>query len=354
MIIRVKGINKVRSRGRIYYYHRKSGVRLSSPYGTLAFAMEVARLDAMKADDRLARKVLGSLGALVAAYRSSPEFARLAERTKTDYDRVFNYLGAMDGLPLAVIDEAAVLKIRDRAFEQHRRRFANYVLQVLSLLLAWGKPRKFVAANFAAGIEKIAAPKGAPKANRPWSDTERRIVLDESKGGLRVGIALGMFAAMRLGDVVRFTWAGYDGTAIEWRQGKTGEPIWLPAHRQLREFLDAAPRTAITVVTSAAGLPRKQSGFAKSFGELIKRLEAQGRVGPGLTFHGLRHTAGKILGDAGVDARTIAVLLGQKSISMAIHYSEGADRKRRAVAAIETLERTANGKSAKLPDGFAK
>jgi integrase len=69
----------------------------------------------------------------------------------------------------------------------------------------------------------------------------------------------------------------------------------------------------------------------------VSKLEAEGKVRPGLTFHGLRHTAGRLLADRGADPRTIAALLGHKTLQMAAHYSEEADRKKRAVAAVAKL-----------------
>jgi integrase len=56
-----------------------------------------------------------------------------------------------------------------------------------------------------------------------------------------------------------------------------------------------------------------------------KRLEIEGRVGPGLTLYGLRHTVAVILREIGCDERTIADALGQKTIEMARHYAKGAD-----------------------------
>jgi integrase len=182
------------------------------------------------------------------------------------------------------------------------------------------------------------------RANRAWSEAERDAVLGAAAGGLKMAIALGMFAGMRIGDAVRVTWSIYDGTNLEWRQGKTGDAVWLPAHRELRALLDAAPRTATTIVTGAAGRPLMASGLAKAFRTLILRLEGDGGIGDGLTFRGLRHTAGKTLADLGADPRAILALLGQRSLSMAIHYSQEADRRRAATAAIHFLEQPRNEK----------
>ena len=65
-------------------------------------------------------------------------------------------------------------------------------------------------------------------------------------------------------------------------------------------------------------------GFAASWGKLRRALEAEGVIARGLTSHGLRHTLGARLREAGADDRTIADILGQRSASMARRYSENA------------------------------
>jgi integrase len=62
---------------------------------------------------------------------------------------------------------------------------------------------------------------------------------------------------------------------------------------------------------------------------LRKKLEQEGRIGPGLTLYGLRHTMAVILRESGCDERAIADALGQKTIEMARHYAKGADLTRK-------------------------
>lgn len=92
MIVRVRGVKKVRAPpskgGGVYFYHRATKTRILAPSSTLAFALEVERLNAILAPAATERKLKGSLGALVAGYRASPEFARLAPRTRNDYQKV--------------------------------------------------------------------------------------------------------------------------------------------------------------------------------------------------------------------------------------------------------------------------
>jgi integrase len=338
MIVRVKGIKRVRSKGRIYYYDRQTGRRVTAPYGSPAFFEEINHLRDIA---KVRPKIPGTLGGLIEAYRASPEFReQLAPRTRSDYQKVFNYLASIENMPIVQIDEAAVITFRDRAFMQRKRRFANYVAQVLRLLFSWGKPRNIVPRTLG-DIPLIRKPRGAPKANRAWTPEECAAVLGAASDGIKVGIALGMYGALREGDAIRFPWSGYDGSAIQWTQGKTGDDVWLPAHRELRTILDEAAksRSAVTIVTNQNGLPYTGNGFRVMFFRLVRRLQAEGKVGPGLTFHGLRHTAGKMLDEAGCDTSTIGVVLGHRSEVMARHYSQEGDRRRRAVVAIKRLER---------------
>jgi integrase len=336
--IKVRGVKLYRSRGRLYAYHRRTGTRIHAPFGTAAFLAEVERLDGQRPQ----APNPGTLGALIAAYHRSPEFLELAPRTRADYQKVFDYLRPLDGDALLGITSAYVIEVRDAAFQAHRRRFANYVLSVLRLLLKWGAVRDLVETNQAATVPKLRRPRGTPQANRAWDPDECDVVLAAASGGLKVGIALGMFAGMREGDVIRAQRSIYDGSWLRWSQGKTGSLVELPVHPQLKTILDAESESrihivALTLVANQSGRPYSGNGFRVMFFRLVRKLQVEGKVRPGLTFHGLRHTAGRLLADRGADSRTIAALLGHKTLQMAAHYSEEADRKKRAVAAVAKL-----------------
>ena len=93
-------------------------------------------------------------------------------------------------------------------------------------------------------------------------------------------------------------------------------------------MLEAAPtHEGITLCANSDGRPWTESGFRASWRPIRIRLEEAGSIGPGLTLYGLRHTVAVILRELGYDERAIADALGQKTIEMARHYSEGADLK---------------------------
>lgn len=335
MKIRVKGIKKVRSKGRDYYYHRATKTRIRSLPGTPEFLQEVATLDRNCATTTQHDK--GTLGALVEAYRQSTEFENIGARTRKDYQRVLEFLKPLSAMPVDDFNDGPFLyALRDKAYARHKRRFANYVIQVARILLGWGSGRGYNKHNAAVGIKGIRRPRNTARANRAWDEKEREAVLEHAPQQLLAPIALGMFAGQREQDVVAFPSQGYNGREINWNALKNGQEMWLPAHPRLREILDAIPKPPTVLCLNSRGEPWTQSGFRASFFKLIRRLETQGKVRPGLTFHGLRHTLGDALADAGCDTRTIAAVLGITE-EMARHYSRGADRRRRAGEGIQKL-----------------
>jgi integrase len=336
MEIKVRGVKLYRSRGKLYAYHRKTGQRVRAPFDTAAFLAEIERLNASAPLESRA----GTLGALIAAYRRSPEFLELAPRTRADYQKVFNYLRPLDGDPLVTITSAYVIDIRDAAFAKHKRRFANYVLSVLRLLLKWGSVRDLVETNQAAVVPKIRRPRGMAPANRPWTDAEYLTVIGAATGGIKIAIALGRFTGIPEGDMIRLPRSAYDGQWITWRRGKTGNPVDLPAHPELKAILDdrrSAPVEAMTIVATAKGKPYTESGFRTMFFGLIKSLREAGLVGPGLSFQGLRTTAATALAEAGCSTQTIMAVTGHTTEAMVSHYTRQANRKEQAAVAVTQL-----------------
>ena len=74
----------------------------------------------------------------------------------------------------------------------------------------------------------LKRPKAAPVAKRAGSDTEIEAVLDAASPALRLPIVLGAYLGARQGDILRMTWAAFDGQGFTFTQGKTGEGAHLP------------------------------------------------------------------------------------------------------------------------------
>jgi integrase len=334
MIIRMRGVKRVRAKGHTYYYHRKSMTRLPGEPGSAEF---MAALLTLERKGELAAGP-GTLGGVIERYRASPDFTDLAANTRRNRQWVFDYLKPLAGMRLTDIDSAFLYEVRDRAKAKHKRSFANLLINLVRLLFNWAIKRGLTEKNPALAVDKIRRPKDAKIVNRPWRAEELEIVLARASGQIRLAVAIAAYTGLRESNVVKVTWASYDGVAFETRQIKTGDPIWIKVHFRLREILEQTPRVSPVVLIGARGKPFTESGLRTSFFRLIRTLVAQGKVQPGLSFHGLRHTLGTTLAEAGCDAATIAAVLGQATTKMAEHYSKTAKRKHLVDAAIDLVE----------------
>lgn len=342
MIVRIQGVKVVRSKGRTYHYHRASHTRMKAEPGTPAFAAELAELDRRHASgaDKTASRP-GTWGRLVEDFRKSAEWQGLAKRTREDYQGVLDWLQPMADLDLAAIDEPSVTRLRDRAFAARKRCFTNRMLVVINRIWKWGKGRFHLGPTPVNMQEtKVARPKDARTVNRPWTDGELQAVLEAASSALRLVIALGAYAGLREGDALKLPWSAYDGHAIDIRQGKTGEELWVPAHKKLRRLLDAAAKAkrGTVIAVNTRGTVYTEDGFRASFFKLVRKLREAGKVGHGLTYHGLRHSVGTHLAEAGASEQTMMAVLGHQSPEMARLYSRKANRKRLAAAGIALLE----------------
>jgi integrase len=334
MIVRLKGVKVARAKGRVYYYHRATMTRLPGTPGSAEFVAKLRALDTGPPPS----VPPDTLGGLIAVYRASPEFLTHAPRTRYDYQRVFDGIRKLDGMPLAEVTTDFLYELRDDLASRSRSA-ANTTLKVLRLLFSWGMKRGRCAANPAAAVDAIRRPRDAKLVNRPWRRDEVDQVLAEATPWLRVAVALAAYTGLRQGDVARVTWACYDGRSFETRTQKTGRLVWIPAHRRLCEILEPLPRTSLTIVLGARGRPMTAEVLRNAFFRLIRRLVAEGKIAPGLSFHGLRHTLGTFLAEEGCDVATIAFILGHAKTATTEGYTKTANRRELAGAAMARLER---------------
>jgi integrase len=154
-----------------------------------------------------------------------------------------------------------------------------------------------------------------------------------------------MCLGLREGDAIRapVTFDQAMGT-LTIITAKTRRRVSVVVPADVRAAIAARTRCdATTLCVSSRHAPWTEIGFRASFFGLIRRLEAEGTVGAGLTFHGLRHTVGTTLHELGYDTRTIADVLGQSTVQMAEHSSSEADLTEKIGAAVHHLDRARKG-----------
>ena len=352
---------------RTYWYHRATGKRLQGDPTTAEGLLEVAALDA-KAKRAEAASALpgGSLAALWVEYRKSPEWIGLKPRTKADYQAVRDWLGpAAEKALVKLITPSQVLALRDKAAAAKGRRFGNYVLQVVRLVLEWGRPRGWRDDNPAAGIKQIRKPTGEGHLNRAWAEHEVEAFARAAPPQLLLPFTLGLFAGMRQGDALRVTWSAYNGQTLRWTASKNDEPCAAPVTGLLRTVLEAAREQAraaratadergskkplpLQIAISTRGTAWTESGFRASFFKLLGELQRQGQIGPGCTFQGLRHTIATFARDGEESEFRIAAAIGDRSTAMAAVYGRDADRARARSAVLAAVQQRFGYKRAPL------
>lgn len=356
--IRIKGFKIFDDRhGKTRCYHRATGHKIDlgkTPLGSAEFFVECARIAALAEAKREQDPRPGTLGGLVNAYFQTEHFGNLADATKRDYRKCADFLHPIRDTPVSAITTPLMSGIHDTAAAKIGWRRANMVRTFLSQVFRYAIPRGLIDRDFAAGVIPKPRPKDRPYANRPWTVQERAVVLDQAAPHVRVAIALIMNTGLDPSDALKLTRRQIDGNTIWGVRGKTGQEVAIPIGPTLQRALDAAPRhDAVTILATSMGKPWTYNGFSTVWHRFKKKLEADGEVQPGLTLKGLRHTVATTLREAGLEERQIADLLGQKTPSMARHYSRSANLADRNRITMDTLEKE-NERRSKIVKPFKK
>lgn len=335
--MRIKGIKRYRhpKTGIIYTYHRKTGKRIEAEFGTPAFIEELATIErGMKA----VKAKPGTVGLLLDHYRKSRSFAALKPRVRRGYEDAIRYLERLRNMPLTEVTPGFVAQMRDKVHEQRTWHFANEVRKVLSVAFSVACEAGLADHNPVKETKKAKRPKDAPRANRPWTYEERVAVMNTAPKHLKLPIALAMYMGWREGDVLSMTKTARKGMWFQLTTQKTGEHAEMPIPCPLIAILkDCTAHDAITLCANSKGKPWTQDGFSSSLWKFLKKLEAEGKVGPGLTMHGLRHTAATVLKESGASDDDIAAWLTH-SPQMARHYSRDASKRERRKAIVKTFD----------------
>jgi integrase len=347
-LVKIKGVKSYVSNGKAYAYHRKTGKRLLSVYGSAEFLAELAEIDRkyLKGRGQVEAAKPGTWAALIVHYKQH-RLPQLARRTQADYHKVLDWLSVLDGMPLSDWSRGFAIKLRDKAFQQHGRRFANYVISVVQAVFSWGLEREYVTEHPVKNVKAIERPKGMKRANRPWARSEWDVVIAEAPKHLLAPILLCGVLGWREGEAINRPRNDYDREIkrIKRVSAKSGKVVKTPVPKMISDALDALfPHDAVTLLVNSRKVPWTEDGFRSSVFKFLHRLEAAGKVDAGLTIHGLRHTCGTLMRELGFDKDTIADMLGQEDAGMAEWYARDADLERKLVGVVRKIDRHLGGR----------
>jgi integrase len=274
-----------------------------------------ALLEQTKKPQQTASVAETSLKRLIIDFQHSPEFKQLKPNTQRDYLRVMATLEELAGhINYRTVTRAGAIALRNRFQETPRK--ANYIVQVLSLLLSWAVDQGKLDENKVLGTKKLRLTGGGYK---PWPEPVIAKFLAEARPDIALGVMLGLYTGQRIGDVVEMTKGRYLGGEIEVRQNKTRELLPIVCAKPLRQWLDRRPfPEAPTLLVRMDGTPYPSPGsFSNVLKAEIRRLELDDT----LSFHGLRYAAAARLEAAGASLGVIQAITGHRTYQMATQYA---------------------------------
>lgn len=153
----------------------------------------------------------------------------------------------------------------------------------------------------------------------------------------RLALALGLYTGQARQDVVAMGPQHVTDEVLNWVRGKTetttGLELAIPVHPELRRIIDATPSGHLNFLVTEFGKPFAVAGFGNWFREQCDMANLRH-----CSFHGLRKAASVRLAEAGCTPHEIAAITGHTSLKEIVRYTQTADRKRLARAAMAKVK----------------
>jgi integrase len=310
MKVELRGVAKVTTKGRTYYYAWRGGPRLRGEPGSPEFhASYNEAIESRRTPDS------GRFKSFVTLYRASTEYKKLADTTRKHWspwlDRIADYFGE---LRIGQFDRPEKVRPIIRRWRNQwadRPRTADYGMQVLSRVLSHAvDPLGKIAGNPCEGIKQLY---GGDRSEIIWTEADIR----QLKAGapnkpcpeeIRRAVDLAAHTGLRLGDLLRLSWSHVGEDAIMIASGKSRgrREALIPLYDELRDVLAGIPKHSTTVLTNSHRRPWKPNGFGTAFN---RAKIAAGMNDRDLHFHDLRGTAATRFYIAGLPIRVIAEVL---------------------------------------------
>jgi integrase len=154
----------------------------------------------------------------------------------------------------------------------------------------------------------------------------------------RLALALGLYTGQARQDVIAMGPQHIRDEVLTWTRGKTerttGIELAIPIHPDLRSVINATRNEHLTFLVTEFGRPFTPAGFGNWFREQCDMANLRH-----CSFHGLRKAASVRLAEAGCTPHEIAAITGHASLKEIVRYTQTADRKRLAKAAMEKVKR---------------
>jgi integrase len=331
----LKGIVKVRSKGKVYYYAWRNGPRLRGEPGSPEFmASYNEAIEGRRATDA------SRFRSLVVLYKASGDYKKLADSTKRNWsswlDRISDHFGALRIAQFDRPDKIRPIIRRWRNQWADKPRTADYGLQVLSRILSFAvDPLGRIAGNPCEGIKQLYS---ANRSEIIWTGGDIAQLKKTCSADVGHAVDLAAHTGLRLGDLLRLSWShvGEDAITISTGKSKHRRTAIIPLYDDLRAILNSVPKRATTVLSNVRRRPWTANGFGTAFNRA--KITA-GMADRDLHFHDLRGTAVTKFYVAGVPERVIAEIMAWEEDHVAKIIRRYVDRAAATKALIHQINR---------------
>lgn len=333
----------VRDRRGVLYFRRGSKgkwIKLETQFPAgepVPFALHQEREKLLKMPVNVAP---GKDMAAVIRYYKSKDFAKLAPRTKQDYDVHLAYFNDRMGAVIpAHVERVHIIRWQQAWLEKITPHKANYRLRILSILFEVAKDMGLLKKSDENPVKGVKAVDYEKEERLPWPADRVKAFRDaypyDTRERLCFEMCLG--TGQRISDVLRMQWGHIQSGGINVRQGKTKKRLWVPLTAHLQAALDVAPKRSLFILAKDMTKTKTPGPWAYRSASQALRKAREAVDALDYDLHSLRYSAASELLAAGADDATIAAITGQ-SQRMVEHYTRSTRQKVLAMKAKEMRE----------------
>lgn len=279
------------------------------------------------------KTVPGTIGALVASYYRTADYAGLRPVTQRTYRNILERFRAEHAdKRVAMLERRHIQKmLGEKAGTPDA---ANRLLSMLRVLMRHAVDLGWRKDDPTQGIRKL---RHKSDGFTTWEESHIAVFLDHHQPGSRAHLALMLllYTGQRRGDVVRMGWHNVRDGFLSMVQSKTGQPVSIPILPPLGDALAGLPKDGPAFLLSDRGGPLSPEGFTNWFRKMVK---AAG-LPDGLSPHGLRKATCRRLAEGGCTPHQIMAISGHQTLAEVTRYTVAASRRELAEQAMASLDR---------------
>lgn len=328
-----KGVHRVVSRGREYFYwHPGRGTKSApKPIPLPSDPHSPEFWTKVREHQGVGVTTEESVNAVIDAFEASPAFThKISEGTRDQYQRALRIAREAWGpLPIAGIRPVHVVEMMEALVDTPGK--ANNFLAAMRALSIWAIKKDKITAALTTGAEPYVTGGG----HKPWTAEQIAAAHKHLTGSVRMGVMLMLYTGQRGSDMVRMGWAMVDDNGFSLTQKKTDVAVWCPILPELAAEMATWTKGLGPFVKQegrSAGKPYTRNQFHRIWFEMIKGIPELADA----TLHGLRATAVVRLRRAGLNELEISNIVGM-SAAMITRYCRFDDKKATGKAAVIKL-----------------